>query len=99
MFAIVLYVGRILTSLDVSGLKVVIFMMNDNKTRVEMGKPAIRFGDIYQTASRVPTSEAQAICTTKKSFRLLLFQLFNLRPKLCNLQLSTFNLHIAVRKK
>ena len=40
-------------------------MMNDNKTRIELGKPAIRFGDIYQTASRVPTSSDEAICTSQ----------------------------------
>ena len=34
----------------------VLFLRNDNENLTSAGKPRIRFGDIYQSASRTPTS-------------------------------------------
>lgn len=40
-------------------------MVDQNKSLQQLSKPQMRFGDLYQSASRTPTSTGDAPCLTK----------------------------------
>lgn len=48
----------------------VLFLENERMTQQQSGKQPIRFGDIYQSASRTPTSTADEIPTCLPSSKL-----------------------------
>ena len=66
--------------------KVVIFLADESKTQSKMKKQPCRFGDIYQTATRIPTSTEDVTCLIRKKKednRRISFEISYLNLKLC----------------